>query len=219
MRSGNFYVRSFKITQMIITSDNTATDMMIAKVGGVGRVNAWLKEAVYAKTRLVQTVFDLFRRRYDTIDSKYLSLTPQQLLALMAGPSPLPPESLDERIVRERDQQYWLGVMTPRETGRLLEGIERGTIASKDACDSMKRTLRAQQSGARRIPHFITVPSGHKTGDLPPVVANDVGLVYSRSGPIVVAFFAMENRGPYADLEDGIGRVTRMVVDYFDGAR
>ena len=32
------------LLQMIITSDNTATDLAIAKVGGVTRVNAWLKE-------------------------------------------------------------------------------------------------------------------------------------------------------------------------------
>ena len=36
--------------------------------------------------------------------------------------------------------------------------------------------IRAQQSGARRLPHFLTgVPVAHKTGDFPPVVANDVG--------------------------------------------
>ncbi len=32
------------LLQMVITSDNTATDLAIAKVGGVARVNAWLAE-------------------------------------------------------------------------------------------------------------------------------------------------------------------------------
>ena len=36
------------LLQMVITSDNTATDLAIAKVGGVARVNAWLKESGYA---------------------------------------------------------------------------------------------------------------------------------------------------------------------------
>src|SRR5687768_5773773 len=36
------------LLQMVITSDNTATDLAIAKVGGVARVNAWLKQAGYA---------------------------------------------------------------------------------------------------------------------------------------------------------------------------
>jgi len=62
------------------------------------------------------------------------------------------------------------------------------------------------------------VPIGHKTGDSA-VIANDVGLIYSRSGPIVVAFFANGITGPYAETEDRIGRVARLIVDYFDGGR
>src|SRR6187402_1846538 len=51
------------LLQMVITSDNTATDLAIAKVGGVARVNAWLKEAGYADgQRLVQTTGDLFAK-------------------------------------------------------------------------------------------------------------------------------------------------------------
>ena len=51
------------LMQMVITSDNTATDLAIAKVGGVARVNAWLKESGYADgQRLVQTTGDLFAK-------------------------------------------------------------------------------------------------------------------------------------------------------------
>ena len=46
----------------------------------------------------------------------------------------------------------------------------------------MLRMMRAQQAGSRRLPHFITVPVAHKTGDFPPVLANDVGIIYARSG-------------------------------------
>lgn len=49
---------------------------------------------------------------------------------------------------------------------------------------------RAQQSGARWLPHFLNAAVAHKTGDFPPVLANDVGVVFARSGPIVIAFFA-----------------------------
>ena len=78
--------------------------------------------------------------------------------------------------------------------------------------------LRAQQSGARRLPHFLNVSVAHKTGDFPPVLANDVGIVFARSGPIVIAFFANAIQGPYADAEDRIGRVAQLIVQYFDGA-
>ncbi len=60
------------LLQMVITSDNTATDLAIAKVGGVARVNAWLKETGYADgQRLVQTTGDLF--------AKYNALGPSMI--------------------------------------------------------------------------------------------------------------------------------------------
>ena len=81
----------------------------------------------------------------------------------------------------------------------------------------MIRMMRAQQSGARRLPHFVAVPVAHKTGDFPPVLANDVGVAYARSGPIVIAFFANAIVGSYGEAEDHIGRIAQLIVAYFDG--
>lgn len=79
-------------------------------------------------------------------------------------------------------------------------------------------SMRGQLSGARRLPHFLgNVQIGHKTGDLG-TVANDVGIIYARSGPIVVASFNQNITGIYAETEDRIGMVARTIVDYFDGA-
>ena len=109
-------------------------------------------------------------------------------------PLPLTATSLESDDRTSTDRKFWLGSMTPKETARLLESIERGTAASKASCDAMLRTLRRQQLGARRLPHFIDVPVGHKTGD-GGTIANDVGVVYAKSGPIVVAFFATQRIG------------------------
>src|SRR5205807_3148182 len=94
-RGGSGVLRSFSvglsptildaITQMIITSDNSATDIMIAKVGGIDRVNQWLKQNGYNESRLVHTTYELFRQRYEFIDPKYKSLTPEDLFAIMNG--------------------------------------------------------------------------------------------------------------------------------------
>jgi hypothetical protein len=104
--------------------------------------------------------------------------------------------------------------MTPRATGRMLEWIQRQPGETND----MIRMLRAQQAGARRLPHFVNVPVAHKTGDFPPVLANDVGIVFARSGPIIVSFFTNAIEGPYGEAEDRMGRITQMIVAYFDGA-
>jgi predicted enzyme related to lactoylglutathione lyase len=83
----------------------------------------------------------------------------------------------------------------------------------------LMRMMRAQQSGARRLPHFVSVPVAHKTGDFPPVLANDAGVMLARSGPIVIAFFANAIEGSYGEAEDRIGRIAQPVVSYFDGAQ
>jgi beta-lactamase class A len=224
------------ITQMVITSDNTATDMMIAQVGGVSAVNTWTRANGYEALRLNSTVYEIFRRRYETVDASLKSLTPEQVYALGSGdPSfaNMPRERFDAiqksmqqpAVVTELNRQVvddpstWLGAITARGVGRLLEAIERCTIASRSSCDEMKNTFRHQQSGARRLPHFLDVPVGHKTGDFPPALANDVGIIYARSGPIVVSFLTNGIREPYGELEDRIGLTARVIVQYFDGAR
>ena len=182
------------LLQMVITSDNTATDLAIAKVGGVARVNAWLKESGYADGQRpgTQTTGELF--------AKYNALAPND----------------DRNAKTNTDRSYWLGEITPRGVGLMLEAIEKKTIASTDRLRRMLRMMRAQQAGARRLNHFITVPVAHKTGDFPPVLANDVGIIYARSGPIVVSFLGNAITGNYGEAEDRIGRFAQQLVEYFD---
>ena len=181
------------LLQMIITSDNTATDLSIAKVGGVAKLNAWLKQAGYADgQRLTQTTGELF--------AKYNALKPT-----------------DDRNARTNaDRSYWLGEITPKGVGLMLEAIEKKTLASAASCEAMLRMMRAQQAGQRRLNHYISVPVAHKTGDFPPVLANDVGIIYARSGPIVVSYLGNAITGVYGEAEDRIGRFAQQLVEYFD---
>jgi beta-lactamase class A len=184
------------LLQMVITSDNTATDLAIAKVGGVARVNAWLKEAGYADgQRLVQTTGELF--------AKYNAPEVERAGA-------------DRNARTNTDRSYWLGEISPRGIGMMLEAIEKRTIASAASCEAMLRMMRAQQAGARRLNHFLTVPVAHKTGDFPPVLANDVGIIYARSGPVVVSFLGNAITGNYGEAEDRIGRFAQQLVEHFD---
>jgi beta-lactamase class A len=202
------------VMQMIITSDNTATDQMITRVGGVAAVNDWLAAHGYGDTlSLTQTTGELF--------AKY---------------SALPPGSADRNQKTTSERSYWLGEMTPRATGQLLAAMQacadpssaakwtdsagpRTPFRSKTDCEAMVRIMRAQQAGARRLPHFVQVPVAHKTGDFPPVLANDVGIAFARSGPIVISVFTNAITGSYGEAEDRIGRLAQLVVGYFDGTQ
>jgi len=190
------------LLQMVITSDNTATDISIAKVGGIERVNNWIRDHGYGDgLHLNSTVKDLF--------AKYRALPPG------AG--------YNEKT--NTDRGYWLGAMTPRATGRLIESIETCSdgkakppaVAAQKSCADMIRMMKAQQSGERRLPHYVDVEVAHKTGDFPPVLANDVGVIYAKSGPIVVAFFGNAIEGSYGEAEDRIGRIAQLIVEFFDG--
>ncbi len=194
------------LLQMVITSDNTATDLAIAKVGGVTRVNAWLKESGYASERLTQTTGELF--------AKYRLLAPANLT--QPTPADLARIEAESQAKTNGDRAYWLGEITPRGMGLMLEAIETCTVAAKAACADMLRMMRAQQAGARRLNHFISVPVAHKTGDFPPVLANDVGIIYARSGPIVVSFLGNAITGNYGEAEDRIGRFAQQLLEYFD---
>lgn len=233
------------ITEMIITSDNTATDIMVEKVGGFDALNAWMAGAGYPKMRMLQHGWQWRRKLMALYDPKFKDLPAEQVVGLMygmqnnglfsryaelfTGPRASWLDTVRSAEFRQkynaaRDQHlsgnpdFWLGTMTPREIGRMLEAIQKDSIASPASCDEMRQILRRQQAGTRRIPHFLNVPVGHKTGDGPPNIANDVAIVYARSGPIIVSFFTAGNTGPYAETEDMIGRVSQRIVDYFDGS-
>jgi beta-lactamase class A len=217
----------------VITSDDTATDIMIAKVGGVQKVNAFLKEQGFKTLHLNMTTNDYFRRPYELIDPKYKTMSASDVFDLqdnrtiltdprqIALQKQLAQETIDHHISeqmlkREPVEDSWLGVVSPAEIGRMLEGIERGTIASKQACDEMKKALRSQQAGTRKMPHFLSVPIAHKTGETRGVT-NDVGMIYAHSGTIIVSFFTNGYTGLASEADDRLGHVARLIVEYFDG--
>ena len=190
------------LMQMVTTSDNTATDLVIDQVGGVDRVNAWIV-ANGGGMRLFYTLAQVFAKTSE------------------------PAYAANRRDAVAHNRTYWLGEVTPRAVGGWLERLQRchdGTsqgapLASKSSCDQMLAAMHRQLSGASRLPHYLDVPVAHKTGDWPPLLANDVGIIDARSGPIVVVVCANNISGSYGEAEDRIGRIGKLIVDYFDGAR
>jgi len=203
------------ITQMIITSDNTATDIMIAKVGK-DRVNRMLDSLGYRDTRLRMSVGETFRQVFVAADPKYASLTDREVFQ-RGFPNDPGADSRNTKFVL--DSTKWLGRTTAREISRLLEQIERGQLASQASTAAMRRILRSQLY-ASRLPQRISfrVSMGHKTGDWPPLLGNDVGIMYPRNGPIVVAVFTNGNTGPFYELEATEGRVGEDVLNALGNA-
>jgi beta-lactamase class A len=198
------------VTKMIVTSDNTATDILIAKVG-LDRVNRLLDSLGYRETRLRMTIGQLFRGVWEQVDPKYARLTD---LEVYERGFPTDSGATARYFVYVEDSTKWFGRTTAREMSRFLEQLERGELASRASTDQMRKIL-LNQFYFSRLPQRIgfRVNIGHKTGDWPPMIGNDVGIIYAASGPIVISVFTNVNRGSFVDLEAAIGRVAEDVLD------
>lgn len=175
------------ITLMIIVSDNTATDIMFEKVGGIEAVNKLMDSYGFKTIRATRPSADWFK-------------------ALRAAPSA-------EQFHREGKTPY--GLASVRELGKLLEKIKKGEAVSQKASEQMLEIMRGQVYSSR-LPKYVTgfrVP--HKTGDFLPYIGNDVGLLESANRNVVICVFTANHYGIGANLEDAIARIAEQTANYF----
>ncbi len=163
------------ITLMIIISDNTATDMVMHRLG-VANVTKAMHELGLTDIHMPLTVRGIF-------DDMLVSADPTQDLLALAKQS-----SKRDGIAYSSGPENNVG--TPRALTDLLQLIWRGEIVSRAACDGMLEILLAQQL-YDRLPRFLPAgtPFAHKTGTLGGV-RNDSGIIYaSDNSHIAVTVF------------------------------
>ena len=220
MRRGSGLVQTFApgltptlrdlVTQMIITSDNTATDMVINAVG-MDRVNELLEAGGYDDTRLKHTTGRLFLETWLRTDSANASLSPLEVFE-RGFPSD---EGAAARFFEiEGDSTVWLGRTTAREMARLLEEIVNGEMANEAHTQEMIDILSAQFYTTRlpRRVRFQGVQVAHKTGDWPPYAGNDVGVLFYEGGPTIISVFTNQSRGDFYELEETLGFIAEDIV-------
>ena len=126
MRRGSGLLQSFSpgieptyrdiITQMIITSDNTATDVVIKRLG-LERVNTMLAEMGFDQTRLRATTGELFRAVLELAAPGNASLSDRDVFE---SGFPSDPEAAVRSFGFEGDSTQWLGRITAREISRAV---------------------------------------------------------------------------------------------------
>jgi beta-lactamase class A len=179
------------LTMMIIVSYNTATEVLYRMVGGTEPVNRRMESLGLKQTRAMNPPSVWFP-------------------ALRAAAS-------TEAFYRDGKTPF--GLSTPREMGRLLEMMERGSLVDKPSSDLMLQIMRGQVYRTR-IPRYLSgyrIP--HKTGDFLPYVGNDVGVLEAQGRTVVLSVFTGNHFGSGEALEDAIGQVARSVGDYFEYRR
>ncbi len=172
------------ILQMIITSDNTATDQITTRVGGVEELNAWLARSGY-RMRMLNRGYEYRRKLLARLDPRLAGITAEETTGLQYALSDNPLFELyrplfagqraawvevvrnpanrrthaeNQRKLMVEDRNYWLGDISAREIGRMLEGIERETIASPASCKTSGSFCGGSSPGLVVFPISSTSP-------------------------------------------------------------
>jgi beta-lactamase class A len=145
---------------MIVLSDNTATNMILERIGA-DRVNTVMDRLGLRTTRSLRKIRG---------DGSVLK-SPSGWSA--AGRLP-------------ENQRYGIGISTPRDMVTLLEKLERGEAVSPEASREMLAILKRCQddTGLRR--RIGGVPVASKSGALD-ALRSDVGIVYGKDARVAMA--------------------------------
>jgi beta-lactamase class A len=175
---------------MIVLSDNTATNLILDRIGA-DSVNAEMDKLGLKQTRSLRKV------RGDGNDLK-------------------PPTGWSAAGRMPENQRFGIGVTTPRQMALLLEKIENGQVVSAAASKDMIAVLKRQQDqdGMRRELQNLEI--ANKTGSLD-ALRSDVGILYSPRGRIVMAITCDDMpKADYGPDNPGavlIGRLAALLVD------
>jgi beta-lactamase class A len=209
------------LTLMIIISDNTATDMVIHRLG-IERINQTLRELGLEQTHLPLTIRKIFESMLPSADPT------QDLYALAARETK---DQDKDAATSEQPLAYSTGpendVSTPREMNRLLSLIFHGRVVDRAACDQMLEILLKQQLNDR-LPRFL--PPGtrcaHKTGTLGGF-RNDSGIIYvDDASHVAVTIFTEWDmaavraepillRQRMFEMDTAMGKIGRLVYDHY----
>ena len=205
------------LTMMIIVSDNTATDMVLHRLG-TPAVQSYMHTLGLTNTHIVMTIREIFEDILPSAD-------PRQVLEKLDKP----PQ--DKGKVQRDGRAYSLGrnnnIGTTRDMNHLLELIWRGAVVDRAACDQMLHILLQQQYDTR-LPRFLPsgTPMAHKTGTLEGI-RNDAGILYcNENSHVAVSVYSTWDAASVKDdpvlnwermtaIDASMGHIGRAVYDHF----
>ncbi|MDX2042149.1 MAG: serine hydrolase [Acidobacteriota bacterium] len=200
---------------MIILSDNQATDMLLTKVGAEN-VTATMRKLGLNNIRVDRTTFELIRDYLALIDESAAGKTKQQLMN-----RPQLNTSSPERVAKAdlEFSKIMKDVASPDDMARLLDLIVKGKAASEDSCRQMMTIMNRQQFN-HRLPRYLPEGTGfaHKTGTIGSTT-NDAGVMFIRGNPVALVVFTVDKRTGRGEIEEQMGRLARVVYDFFDAVK
>jgi beta-lactamase class A len=189
------------LTLMVVVSDNTATNVNIDRLG-LAHINATIEAAGLKDTYLYKKV-------------------------MVPATGPMPADQ----------PKFGLGKTTAREMESLMERIATCRLSLNGSaplpgdakiCAAMLHMLRNQQD-RNSLPRYVETLDtsergsaiGNKTGALN-AVRNDVALIATKAGPVVIAAFTQENKDQRwtgdNEAEQTLGKIGKAILDRWSPA-
>jgi len=203
------------INLMMLISDNSATDLLLAKVGPE-RVNARLRslgiEGMSVNRPCQKLIMDFLGMDY----AKYGHLALDEITAArLSGTGQRADEFRKSVIAFSSDPQ---DQSTPRAMTILLEKIFRQEILDPASCDFILEVMLKCQTGEGRIKGDL--PAGtrvaHKTGTIAGTV-DDCGIIDlpDGQGHLILTVWTKNFLGETKEVEAIIAKIARFAYDYF----
>lgn len=203
------------INLMMMISDNSATDILLTKVGAEN-VNSRLRSFGLEKITVDRTCQHLIMDAIGMDYSKYKGLPLDDVLEALDR------ERLEDPLAYEQAAAKFSQVIqdqsSPRDMNRLLELIFKKEILDEASCDYILSVMLKCQTGGRRLRGDLprNVRIAHKTGTIGGTV-NNAGILYLPEdlGHVVITVFTKDTEDDTQDVEDVIAQIARFVYDYF----
>ncbi len=203
------------INMMLKISDNSATDILVTKVGPEN-VNIRLRSIGIENMTVDRTCQDLILEANGLNPENYRGLSLEDVQKTRRAELAENPNAFVE--AKKTFSQIFKDQSTPLAMNMLLEKIFTKNILDEPSCEHILSVLLKCQTGRRRIRGDLPsdVKLAHKTGTIGGTV-NDVGIIYLPDdlGHVVLTIFTKDTDGETSDMEEIIAQISRFVYDYF----
>ena len=203
------------VNLMMMISDNSATDILLAKVGPEN-VNRRLWQIGVNGILVARSCQELIMDWMGVDYKKYGGLTLEQIEAESRNMPEQTPEI--RREARRKFIQDPRDQATPAALSLLLEKIHRKEILDPLSCDLILSIMLQCQTGEGRIRGGLPpgTPLAHKTGTIAGTV-NDVGIITLPDGlgHVALAILTKDFEDKTEDVEKILAEIARFVYDYF----
>lgn len=203
------------INLMMMISDNSATDILLTKVGAENvnnRLRSFGLEKITVDRTCQHLIMDAVGMDYD----KYKGLSLDDVVKALRRERRENPDAFEQASAKF--SQVIKDQSSPKAMNRLLELIFKKEILDETSCDFILSMMLKCQTGERRLrgdlPRYVQI--AHKTGTIGGTV-NNSGIIYlpDELGHVAITVFTKDTEDDTQDVEDVIAQIARFVYDYF----